>query len=532
MASNIAMVVLVMVVEPGAKHSDRLALVSQLLLVLPAGLAFSFSAFAESVQFTTGLRTSATYSDNLTLTTAGSQVSDIALELIPSISLQRKGGRLDLNVNYSLDHIEHSSEAGGKKDVHTLASSATLEAVDKWLYVDGTAQVSQQNASAFGPQTATNANVTANRGSVTNYSLSPYVRGALSQTTSYEVRYRFSGIKSELAQAGSGTATDEWLATLRGGSDLVRWGLSLKRNSIDYGNSTQATALPGTSTSSSTSIDANLALKLDPQFTLTGTFGRDHNSNYVVGRDQAWTYDLGFQWVPTTRTTVSGDYGRKAFGTNYALNASHRTAWTIWNLGLTRNITNTQNQLMAANPNYDVMTSFVRQRYTDPAQQQQLLTLLGIPPGYVPSVGLVANQNALQTALHFSLALVGTRNTVTLNVGRSQSESATLTGAYNDLSQFSLVRQNSVSLSWDFKASAFSSVAASYGINRSTGVGAQTTAVTSDQQSSQKTFNISLNTQISPKLVGTVSLRSVTSDGGNVGNYRENSFVGTLGYRF
>ncbi len=67
--------------------------------------------------------------------------------------------------------------------------SGSLEAIEKFAYIDATANLSTSFLSPFGPQPANLVNATSNRYTSQTYTVSPYIKGVLGSTNiSYQVR--------------------------------------------------------------------------------------------------------------------------------------------------------------------------------------------------------------------------------------------------------------------------------------------------------------------------------------------------------
>lgn len=528
MGSNTAMAAMAMAVDGGqAKSVEKGGAFYAMACLLVGGLASS-STHAETWQLTTGIRSTATLTDNVALVGAN-PVSDFVVEAIPNFSLVSTGGRLSYDINYSLDDVQHTAGIGGNRIVHNLASTAKFEAVEKRLYIDVAAQMSQQNISALGVQNGTNANLTSNRSEVKNISISPHIQGPLSSTVNYNLRYRISEIKSDSNLAGTDSSSQDLTGAIRGGSDLTQWQLSFSRNDSSTTNAISSLVTQRTPNKSSTinSIQGSVFLRPDPQLSFSANVGHETNTSYIVGSPDTVTYGAGMQWRPSSLTSFSADVNHKGFGSNYAVSASHRTAWTAWNLNWTRDITSTQNLLLAPNPNLDLLSSLVRNAYSDPERQKLLYSLLGIPPGYVPSLGLVTDQRMLQNVLRGTVAMIGVRNTVTINASRSKSQAATLSGAANDLTTFSNIRMNSWGAAWSLLLSPVSHFTVNYNSSRSEGSGNTPTV-----ESRQRLVSAELSSQLSPKLMASVMLKNSRSEGSQTGTIRENSCVATVGYRF
>lgn len=527
MASSTVMVVMVTAVNRA--RFGALLPVSYVVsgALLPIGLSLTEVAWAETWQFNPGLRGVVTYSDNVALSARGNEVKDTSYEIVPSVNYSRKDGRVEITADYSLDHVFHSNDRAGSRNVNTLNSVAKLEPVDNIFYVDANAQISQQSISALSAQTASNAALTSNRTNVTTFSLSPYFKGVFGQGNQFEFRYRYGDTFSDSNVNDTGSISRALSGVIRGGSLQSRWSLSMQRSeTLATGNAVNRTK-DGSRLSMDEYIQGNLTWMLDNQVSLGTNLGYQHTKNYSTGLPYDLIYGLDVNWKPTTQTVLSMSANHRATGPAYNYSVSHKTGWTAWNLTWDRSVTTNQTLLLASNPVYDLFSDLVNRLYSDPAQQKAMLKLLGVPQGYVADIGLMSNQMIMQNSFKGSVAMVGVRNTVTLNVGRSSNNSITSFGGQDDFNQYSLVRQNSWGLTWNLLVSPVTRFTVSYNRLRNEGVSGN--GVTTLRQG---TLTSEISSQFSPKMTGSIALRNYFSDGGQTGLVRENAVIGTVGYRF
>ena len=80
----------------------------------------------------------------------GLDSGEFVAQVRPGLQLSSRSGRVVGSLNYALGLSHHSRNNDGQNVQHQLNASFSAEAVPRWMYVDGTATVSQQTVSAFG----------------------------------------------------------------------------------------------------------------------------------------------------------------------------------------------------------------------------------------------------------------------------------------------------------------------------------------------------------------------------------------------
>ncbi len=494
-------------------------------VALLAALAIS-SVEAANWTFTPQISGTETYTDNVALSSSGQQ-SDFVTEISPRIVVHGTSTRLKLDADYALQEIIYAKDGGRNRTQNALGATGSLEAVEHFFFVDASARISQQSVSAFGPQVTSNANDTGNRTETRLFSISPYIRSNLKDWVAYEVRYNAIRTASK-SDAISNSSSDQWTAHANNLATLANFGWAL-----DY--SRRTVGFTGSRDSDLESARASLTYQVDPQFRVTADVGREKN-NYGLATQSYSNHGIGFDWQPTPRTKVSAQREQRFFGSGYHYNFTHRTALTAWSLGYVRDITTTADQLQVNIPSDAYLLLFNSPRgiasYPDPAvrdiKTKELLSLVGIPAS-LGTATLLANRVFLQRRLDASGALIGVNNSVTLAASRSQLVAISgLTGGGVDIfNQSSDITQRTLSLSWNSKLSAVSSVNLNLLYLNSEG----TAPVAQD--STQRSVVLSLLHQFGPKTNGSLGLRHVNFDAqGASSSYSENAVTGTLSVSF
>lgn len=490
-------------------------------------LAATTPAYAAGWLFTPQIGVTETYSDNVSLAPSGQQRSDFVTEIKPKIQIRGTGARVKLTLDYELQEILYARNSSRNRTQNALNGTGTVEAVEKFLFVDARAVISQQSISALGPQTFSNANITTNSTESRLFSISPYIRGVLGSFASYEVRH--NAVRTSADSGAIATShSNEWIARARNAVPLASfgWALDYSQRTVGFGNSSDSELESG---------KATLFYQFDPQFRASVNAGRENN-NYSLTTQSYSNQGFGFEWRPTPRTQVSAQRDRRFFGTGHNYRFSHRTPLSSWSLGYLRDIATSADRLQVDVPS-DFYTLLFNSPayialYPDPVERDQrvreALVLLGLPAS-AGNQALLANRIFLDRRLDASVALLGARNALTLSVYRSERSAVSgISSGVDVFTNASTVRQRGLNLSWTHKLSAISSLNFLASRIHSLGVGPST------QDSTQRLLNLSLIHQFTPKTTGSLGLRKVQFDsqGGTTGSYDEKALTGTVSHTF
>jgi uncharacterized protein (PEP-CTERM system associated) len=247
------------------------------------------------------------------------------------------------------------------------------------------------------------------------------------------------------------------------------------------------------------------------------------------------TYGGGFEWAPTPRTNVYGNWEKRFFGTGWNYGAKHRTPYFSFAFNSTRDV-NTDAQRTAgigAGAAFNLLFAALTTRIPDPidraAEAQRLLREggipadLGLPPDFLVGTVFVERRNEL------SAAFLGVRNTVTFIVYQStrdalgvQAEPIVASNVQPDTKEWG------ASAGYSYRLTGFSTLSAVGSWRRTTGE--STTSLASDQWDGR----LSYVTQLGRRTSGSLELRHsrFNGDNGSTSDYRENAFIASLLMRF
>lgn len=481
--------------------------------------------------FTPSIGANETFTDNVTFAPAGLERSDWVTEIKPRIQIRGIGARVKLELDYELQKFFYARNSNFDRTQNALKGNATVEAIEKFFYVDARASISQQSTAPLKFQSISGGNFTTDRAEIRLFSLSPYIKGGFGNIANYELRHNLTQTSS--ASGGnnsiSDTRTKEWIARASNRTPLASFGWAL-----DYSNRNYTF---GSTEREFEQAKATLLYQIDPQLKLFVYTGREKN-DFAAGSQSFSSHGYGFDWRPTPRTQVSGQQDERFFGKGYNYRFNHRTPLSAWSLGYSRDISSSADQLQVDTPT-DAYNAFFNSalfmtQYPDPALRdiavRSFLALNGLAA--TTNQTLLSNRVVLSRRLNGSFALIGARNTLTFTASRSESSSASGTGLVGGtadiFSQSTSIRQRTLSAAWSHKISAVSTLNLNATHTRSEG------SAPTVQSSTHRMLNLTLTHRLGPKTLGSLGLRKALFDaqGGNLTSYDEKALTGSLSVTF
>jgi uncharacterized protein (PEP-CTERM system associated) len=484
-------------------------------------------ANAAEWKFTPIVNLTESYSDNIKLAPKETAQSAFVSQVSPGLTVAATGQRLKLQASYVIDNSFYSGSDYESKTNHRLNANATAALIEELFFLDGSANISQQNLSPFGTVTDNNINISNNRVQVKTYKVSPYFRHKINNDVTGELRYSRDSVSSDstLSRDSEG---DNLRVSINSGSAFktLSWGLLYNHQDVHYER--QAPLKTNMST-------VSLAYALSAMFKLTGTGGYEDN-NYLYQGAQAAGYfgTLGFVWTPTERTNITFNSGQRFYGKTHALSINQRARMSIWSLGYSEDVTTTRAQFLV--PATISTSNFLNQLWKtsipDPILRQQTVDSFirdsALPSSLSQPINTFSNQVFLQKSLQASVALTGIKNTAVLSIFNSSREAlsnldgngATLPGPTGD------VRQSGVNALWNIQLSPRTNLSASAAYTKSN-------QINSGVKDNTTALRASISRQLQPKLRAMLEARHQHKNSNfALGNYDENaiSFYLFLGF--
>ena len=256
----------------------------------------------------------------------GGQPSDgFVTSLTAALGFNGEGARLKINGTVSGTELLYA----GQGQSNTFAPSANiaghLEAIERFFFVDATANVSQTYLSPFGAQPGNLTVPTNNRYTSESYSVSPYIKGVLGSQVAYLVRDDNGWTTSQTFGDSSLKAPGTYWNNLDAEANSVAggpagWSVQYTRQNYDSGAGTGRNILQLGRAIASYRVDPQLDLSL------RGGYESDRFSQEsAIGTSTSGAfYGGGLHWRPTERTDLNGFWEHHFFGSSYSWQLTHR----------------------------------------------------------------------------------------------------------------------------------------------------------------------------------------------------------------
>ncbi len=263
------------------------------------------------------------YTDNAQLEEVNPR-SDLITTLSPGVSLVGTGARVRLNTQYTAQKQIFKNNDELSQLTHLLQSNGNVELVRDQVFVTAFASMfpTVQNNLGQISNRNRNARLNANRTDVVSYGFSPEFRHQLGNWVSLRANTNWSDVSTGDNQAGGGQNMD-WRFSADSGKRFARtnWGSTFSRRENDGGDfGNQSTFQQWTNRAS---------YRLNRFVRLNSTLGYEFNE-FQGDRGGNGNLRGGLNWSMgatlnlTPRTSITGSFGDRAFGSTKSFDFSHR----------------------------------------------------------------------------------------------------------------------------------------------------------------------------------------------------------------
>ena len=355
---------------------------------------------------------SETYSDNANLAPTNQQKSSFITSVTPSLGVIGNGRRVQLNGTVAVQALLYRGEFEQTQIYPRANLLGSVEAIEKFFYVEGSANVYQTYLSAFGPQPVGNIGQTNNRYTQQTYRVSPYITGRAPGQTTYFLRN--DNVWTTLGNTPSGTPGlngsyfDQWTGRIVGPVRTVS-------GTAEF--FTTYTKFPNQPSIDTKLVRAILNYRPIPQELRLFADGGYEWNNYTFQQTQDAIYGAGFEWHPSLRTQLSGAAEHRFFGWSYLGTFNHRNPYSALTLSASRNVFTYPQQLLALPAGANVaslLDAVFTAKIPDPVERaaavQEFMRQAGLPDTLQSSVTLYTQQAQLATQGTASFALIGLRS--------------------------------------------------------------------------------------------------------------------------
>jgi len=461
-----------------------------------------------------------TLSDNVNL--SQKREAGVISAVSPGVHIASEGARVSGTLDYSLTGIVYSGGQRPTQIQNSLTARGNAVLVEHLLFVDASAGITHQSASAVGPLTTSSYSGT-NVQEIGTASISPYLRNRLGDFAQLELRdtATYTNARHSVVGDSHGNLAAARLDGLNAGQ--LTWWASISSQRTHF----------RASDVEATDNQWLLGLQWRPDIDFKSTvFGGRERNNYLLGSEaDSTTYGATGLWTPNERTRLELDWQRHSYGASHTVALDYRLMRSALrasdvsavNLGQPQN-----NSVVATN--YDLLYLEFASIVPDPVQRDALvrayLSTLGIDPnGQVVAAFATSGPTHLHTQ-QLAYSIEGLRTNWIASLTQGHTEQLGSNALPVGFGNFSSVRTRGGSLTASHKLTPTESANLSLSYQQNLGMAISGTEV----QSNLRTLLATWSSRPGPMSTLTVSLRH--AQGGGTGAYTENAVIGTFVQNF
>ncbi len=481
-------------------------------------MAFAMPAHALDWRLERSLGASASITDNANQSATDPENS-LILSVTPSFTLRSQGSRrVEATLQYGLTGVARFGEGDSTDFYHNLNAMGKAELIDDFLFIDGSARISQELISLLGSPADAEIN-DSNRATVGTYTISPYIQQRIGTFANAQARYTHSGAIFE-NDVASDAVSNALSASLNSGTRFtdLSWGLNYSIREVNNRDKNV-----GDSTFERVTASAGYAL--NRKFRVFGTVGQEWNDFLSASETDGASWSVGAGWAPSRRTSLEASVGERFFGNTYSATARHRTRTSNWNLSYVEDVNDISQFLGTTGTMFDYLCLvdgeiqfFDDWPYSFPPAPTNCVSfnpkpglLFDLRNGVFVSKTLRAGVSWGKGKLNYSLNAFDTRRDYQLL--DSEDRSRGVTGAVN------------------YRYAPKTNVIGSVGLTRNEVPAAL--SGTTDREDDLLTLSLGIHHQFATDLSGALTFRHIQRDS-NVAdaNYDENRLTASVNMRF
>ncbi len=351
--------------------------------------------------------------NNSGLSASGQERADLIATVRPKVDFFRRTARLELDLAAAAAFVGYVKGTQKDEVLPELRAFGRSELIERWLYFDAAAQVTQTQANSFGAGIYEFSTVNARTS--TSFRASPYLLRDLSPTSFVLALY-------DLATTNNGADTGARMVSQRTAvryeSQPVPVGMAFEIARLD--NETR-----GVDESRLTIDTARTAARvaLQNQVILGAVAGVDR-SDHVGFQATDPLYGLTLAWNPDPRTAVDMTLEHRFFGLGGVLALRHRTPSMAFGLSMGRGpatVTSMFGQVARGRSDLrPFIDAILASRYPDPTMRRALVESVvdsrALDARLPSPTSVVAGYPQLNTNARATWAYLGTRNTAALSL--------------------------------------------------------------------------------------------------------------------
>ena len=466
---------------------------------------------------------SETYSDNVARSAAPVAESGWITLLAPGIHVDGAGPRVQGYLDYRHDEYVYSRHSELSNGQNWLDSSATVEGLENWLFLDARARIVQVNTSPFGSSTTETPGFNPNRTETSAVQLSPYVRGLLAGQTLYQLRFAATASHAS-GDAVPDTTTREWLGRIQNVPGGQPFGWSVDGRQLVIRNATineqQDSRIRG-------------SLMYAPYWSMrVAAYGGVEVTDMTGTRERTSTPGVGVEWSPSGRTQLAATVEQRFFGTGHSILFSHRTPRMALTYSDGKDVSTFPGRLGIGGQSsvYNLMADLLAASVPDPIKRADAVRARLDQTGAVQfapaSAGFLTTRPTLLDRRELSVAALGRMNTVTFIGNRNEYRTLSPDSGSVDVAiGASAIREQGFSASWAHQLSPRTSITLA-------DTHWQSKDVASERGSHQHTLYVTLLMTVGRRTWFSLGGRRIKFDSDFSPGYLENAAVLTAAMHF
>lgn len=476
-----------------------------------------------------------TYTDNVTLREESEATNQFVTEVRSALKVNGKTARTEVVASAELSKYFYSNDDEQQNLNDSLRNYSAImknTLADQLLYLDVGATSRRQSISAFGPGAEENPFSRANQTNVKTWNISPYLMHRFSGDTTAMLRYSRDSVEADNNAYGTSLGDTVSLNLSSGlGRRALSWGFDIIDQKLDN-------ELVGES--SSRMVNASLRYQFTRTWAATASAGHSRYDFEGPGSDESGrTWNLGFAWTPSQRTSLNAAIGRHLYGNTATLAALYRSRSSVWEIRYDDTITSNRSQFLlpASIDTASMIDRLLSASILDPVARQRAVQAYilsnGLPASMANDINYLSNRYARQKLLSASVAFNRARSTGVASLYYSerialsdqQSDSPLLGTQFGSLNDN--VRQHGASLYYTYRlngrANAFAR--ADYRFSRS---------LTTSFEDRQRMLSVGVDRRLGRSLKASAELRRRSGGTDIVGrrDYTENALAASLNMQF
>jgi uncharacterized protein (PEP-CTERM system associated) len=393
--------------------------------MLPCILTLVASAAgAETRGFSSSISVQETLTNNVNLTSPAT--GDLVTQVTPSFSINETAARSRLSGTISVPVLLYARTAAENNQAYAQANLlGNVEAIEKFFFIDGAVNVSQQYLTPLGAQPPGLTNATQNRYTSSSYSVSPYIQGGGRGDIQYSIRddniwSNLNGTPISL----NNSYTNQLSANVGRQAPQLGWLVEYDRTDVRFNSQPPLLSQLGRLTVFNTP---------DPQLRVSADVGYEDN-DYTLSQSRDWIYGVGATWRPTPRTNVDARWEHRFFGSSYLFNFAHNTRLTTWSLSAFRSITSYPQQVASLPGGLEaLLNQLFLSTIPDPTQRQSFINQYilehGLSTVLANPVSVYTQQITLVEQATASIGLLGARNSIVFSAYYLRQRPITASGS-------------------------------------------------------------------------------------------------------